>query len=182
VSPTARRFFGCVLPLALLFGACGVVVMLGYSSRVVLDLAEVADTSMAPVLRPGMTVLTNNTAFWYEDPYRPAVVTVASPEGRHYRQVVGLPGETIEVEGREVRADGRLVLRLSPEEPFPRFGPVKLGPSQYFVLAGSAQFPDSRTWGPLEKDRIFGTATFWRSARSPGWQPVITPPPTPSGP
>jgi signal peptidase I len=177
VSPRARRFFGCILPLAFLVAACGTVFMVAYSSQVVVNIDPVPDDSMGPLLNPDMTVLTNNTAFWFEEPYRPSVVTVQGPAGRAYRRLVGLPGETLIMRDNQLTADGRVVVRYGPNTPFPDFGPLTLGAGEYYVLAESAGFEDSRTWGPVRRDDVYGVATFYRTAESGGWQPIFTPVP-----
>jgi signal peptidase I len=180
VSPRARRFFGCVLPLAFLLGGCVTVLMVGYAGQVVVNLDEVRDPAMSPLLKPGVTVLVNNTAFWYEEPYRPAIVTVRSPRGRLIRRIVGLPGETIAIQNNQVVADGKVVLTYSVDPPFADMAPLTLGPDEYFVLAQSPDYQDSRSWGPLPRDEVFGVATFYRSAETNGWQVVVTPVPSPT--
>ena len=180
MSPRARRFFGCILPLAFLAAGCATFLMLGYAGQVVINLDEVRDEAMTPVLAPGMTVLVNNTAFWYEEPYRPAIVTVGSPRGRVIRRIVGLPGETIEIRGNDVLANGAVVLRFAADPPFADLGPVQLGPDDYFVMAQSPEFADSRAWGPLKRNDIYGVATFYRTAQTSGWQVVVTPVPSPT--
>jgi len=180
VSPRARRFFGCVLPLAFVLAGCATFMMLGYAGQVVINLDDIRDTAMVPVLEPGMTVLVNNTAFWYEEPYRPAIVTVGSPRGRLIRRIVGLPGETIALRDNQVVADGKVVLKFSADPPFKDFGPVTLKPDEYYVMAQSPDFEDSRTWGPLKRNDIFGVATFYRTAQTSSWQVVVTPAPSPT--
>ncbi len=180
MSPRARRFLGCALPLAFMVSACAVVLMVGYAGQVVINLDEVRDSAMRPVLAPGMTVLVNNTAFWYEEPYRPAIVTVGRPDGRVIRRIVGLPGETLALRGNEVLADGEVVLRFSADPPFADYGPVQLGPDEYFVMAQAPEFEDSRVWGPVKRDEIFGVATFFRTVETSGWQVVVTPVPSPT--
>jgi signal peptidase I len=178
MSARSRRFFGCFLPLAFALAACGVFFMLGYAGQVVVNVGPVKDASMAPVIRPEMTVLTNNTAFWFEDPYRPAIVTVRGPAGQEFRRLVGLPGETVRLADNQVLVNDQPVMKLSTATRFPDYGPVTLGPGQYFVLAESPEFGDSRTWGPVSRDDVFGVALFFRTAATGGaWQPIITPEP-----
>ena len=176
MSPRARRFFGCALPLAFLLGACGVFFMLTYSVQVVLHVDTVQDDAMAPLLRPGMSVLTNNTAFWYEEPYRQAIVTVGRPEGRQLRRIVGLPGETVEIRHNEVLADGKRVWSLPGEPSFADMAPVVLGPDQYYLLANRPDAADSRTWGPVARENVFGVATFFRMGGDDGWRALESDP------
>jgi signal peptidase I len=178
MSSRARRFFGCVLPLSFALAGCALVFMMGYAGQVVVDVHSMPDASMVPIIRAQTSILTNNTAFWFEDPYRPNIVTVQSPDGRTYRRLVGLPGETIQMRNNELTANERVVLRIVPSRPFPDFGPVNLGPTEYFVLSEDPNFPDSRSWGPLKRDQIFGIASFFSHATSGGWKPVFTPDPS----
>lgn len=177
MSSRARRFFGCVLPLSFALAGCALVYMVGYASQVVVDVRDMPDASMVPIIRDKTTLLTNNTAFWFEDPYRPVIVTVAGPEGRTYRRLVGQPGETIQMRNNELTANGAVVLRIAASRPYPDFGPITLGPDEYFVLAEDPDFPDSRSWGPVTREKIFGVATFFTHATSGGWKPVFTPEP-----
>jgi signal peptidase I len=179
MSPQARRFFGCLLPLAFLVTACGAAMMLGYAGQAVVHVATVANDEMAPVLSAGQTVLTNNTAFWYEAPYRPAIVLVQGPEGRAYRRIVGLPGETIQIKGNQLLADGEVVIRLQGEQAFPDFGPLTVPEGSYFVLAEQPEAADSRQWGPLAPEAIFGVTTFIQ--RRGSWRAIQAGTPVPTG-
>lgn len=178
MSSRARRFFGCVLPASFVIAGCAIVFMIAYAGQVIVDVHSMPDASMLPIIRANASILTNNTSFWFEDPYRPNIVTVQGPDGRTYRRLVGLPGETIEMRDNTLTANGQVVLRIAASRPYPDFGPVKVGPDEYFVLAENPEFPDSRSWGPVKRDKIFGIATFYSHATSGGWKPVFTPDPS----
>jgi signal peptidase I len=182
VSPRARRFFGCVLPVTMLLAACGIFLMMGYAGQVFVQVDSVSDSAMSPIIQPGVTVVTDNTAFWTRDPNRSLIVAVGSPEGRVFRRVVGLPGETIEFRNNAIIANGKTVLRFL-QGGLPDFGPVQVGPDAYFVLAQDPGAPDSRTWGPVPRARVYGVPTFFYGEDG-RWHvvdptPLPTPRPTP---
>jgi len=172
VSRRAQRFFGCLLPLTLFVGGCLAFLMVGYAGQVLVQVERVEDAAMEPVLVRGWTVVINNTAFWPEEPWLGAVVSLGSPDGRVMRRIYALPGETVEVRGGEVLVDGRPPpVRDHPHGEGPEFGPLTLGPGEYFVLAEDRSAPDSRTWGPVARERLFGVPTFWYTDDDPTLQP-----------
>jgi signal peptidase I len=126
-----------------------------------------------------MTVIINNTAFWGRDPERGAIVVMDSPTGRVYRRVVGLPGETVAMRDNWVVANGkRPGLRITRGPGIPDWGPVQLGADQFFVLAQNPDAADSRTWGPITRDQLYGVATFYFTDQDRSWN-VVDPTPTP---
>lgn len=197
MSARARRFFGCVLPVALMLFGCGSVTLLAYAGQIVFQLVRVDDRAMMPVLEPGWTVVVNNTAFWAQSPLRGTIVSLAGEDGLVFRRLYGLAGDTIELRDGEVYLNGtksRVFNRAHNKSE--DFGPLELGPDEYFVLAEDRTYDDSREWGPLSRDELYGVAMFYfpQGSRSaypvdptaepsptlePGSTPVATsPPPT----
>jgi signal peptidase I len=166
VSPRARRYFGCLLPLALAVTGCGAFAMLVYAGRAAVLVVEAPDAGMVgsqPLIDPGQEIIVNNTAFWAEAPIVGNVVLVGSPDGHTLRRVVGVPGDTLTVR------DGRVEVASAAEDPGPcaigrgpDHGPVTLGPDEYFVMGENRDEPDSRQWGPLPRASIYGLAAFYR--------------------
>ncbi len=181
MSARARRFFGCVLPVAVFVFGCGAMGMLGYAGQIIVQVVRVRDLTMAPVLMPGWTVLVNNTAFWAREPVRGSVVTVGSPNGISFRRVHGLPGETIEIREGKVFIDGEPTkVRDRSHGSGPDYGPVRLGTDEYFVLAEDRNADDSRVWGPARREQLYGVALFYFPEGSHSPYPVA-PTPTPEG-
>jgi signal peptidase I len=180
LSPAARRYFGCVLPLLLCTFGCGTVLLAGYASRVAVQVSHVRDASMAPLMVPGWTVIVNNMAYWTDEPRVGHVVTVGHDGNWYLRRIVALPGETVEVK------DGKIIVDGKPRDPGytphgvgPDAGPITLGPTEYFVMADDREAPDSRVWGPIERDDIYGLAVF-QMDRQRNFLPVlVTPTPAP---
>jgi signal peptidase I len=161
MSPTARRYFGCILPLLLCVFGCGTMLLLGYSAQVIFQLVRVPDDSMAPALAAGRQALVNNTDFWNADPSRGQVVSVRRPGGWAIRRVIALPGETVEVRNGRALVGG---LACDGVPPSAGTGPdqpaLRLAPGEYFVLADNRAFPDSRNWGPVQRSDLVGVVAF----------------------
>ncbi len=181
MSPRARRFFGCYLPLLLLVGGCASLGLIVYGSQIAFQMVPVRDTAMMPVLEPGWRVLVNNTAFWARDPEPGSIVSLGGPAGQAFRRLYGMPGQTIEarrgvlyIEGEPSRIRDRAHGQLQD------FGPLTLGPDEYFVLAEDRAAEDSRSWGPLVREQLYGTALFYMPRGSSALYPV-DPTPTPQG-
>jgi signal peptidase I len=179
MSPRARRYFGCVLPLVLsVFGCCSLA-MLAYAGQVVIQIVPVHDESMAPVLLPGWRVLVNNTAFWAREPELGSIINLGSPAGAAMRRLYALPGSTVQIRDGVITVNGersRVLNRAHGD--LSDYGPVTLGPDEYFLLAEDRNYPDSRTWGPIKRDQLFGVALLY--FQEGGWSAYpVDPTPTP---
>jgi signal peptidase I len=112
------------------------------------------------------------------------VIVFKYPEdpGRDFiKRVIGLPGETLELRGRQVTVDGtpldepyvhfleppgtstelREVTSVDVRE---RYGPVTVPPNQYFVMGDNRDnSQDSRYWGFLPREYVKGKALviYW---------------------
>ncbi|RIL11443.1 signal peptidase I [bacterium] len=188
MSARAQRFFGCFLPLGLAVFGCGALLMLGYASRVFVQVLSVPDAAMAPALEMGWSVIVDNTAYWTMNPQRGETVSIQRPDGLVFRRVIGLPGETVAIDGGVVTVDGRpcdgrTALPHGTCDPgtgaVDDLPPVTLGAEAYFVMAADRRFDDSRAWGPVPRADIVGEPAFHRRAEG-GFDPIVTPPaPTP---
>lgn len=158
--------------MAALAGSALAAFALGRWWRSAIYAVDVAGDSMAPALKAGDWLLV------YRGPLPPGlhayglVVTARAPEGRLLlKRVVGLPGETVQVEDGALRIDGR---RL--DEPYavgetlasPFRNLTRLGPDDYYLLGDNrAASTDSRDVGAFPSDRVEGIASlrYWPPRR-----------------
>jgi len=121
--------------------------------------------SMSPAFENGDYLIIDQISYRFRDPQRGEVIVFKYPPSQRYiKRIIGLPGETVEIE------DGRVVI-YKQEEPhildesdylLPDIfttgeAPVSLAENEYFVL-GDNRFAsaDSRRWGPLTREDIIG--------------------------
>jgi signal peptidase I len=84
------------------------------------------------------------------------------PEKDFIKRVIGLPGETIEVDRGQVFVDGRRIAEpyVNPERDLSDFGPFTVPEGNLFVMGDNrANSQDSRsTLGPIPRDKVVGRA------------------------
>lgn len=143
--------------------------------------------SMEPTLRVGDFALVERWGPHRREIHRGDLLIFRfppDPDRTFIKRVVGLPGEQIEIRGREVWIDGRLVA-----EPYAHFeasddesghrpsqarklGPFKIPVGEYFVLGDNRDNSnDSRFWGTVSEDLILGgkrVVIYWSSDPSTG--------------
>lgn len=135
----------------------------------------VVGESMEPNFQDGNYLLVNQISYAIGDPKRGDVVVFKAPpepETNYIKRVVGLPGETVRLEGgRYVIANDERPDGFTLDEPYEVEGTRtqadggqtswELGPDEYF-MAGDNRLPgkssDSRSWGPVPEDFLIGKA------------------------
>ncbi|MCC7208267.1 MAG: signal peptidase I [Anaerolineae bacterium] len=131
--------------------------------------AVVEGPSMQPNFFTGDLVIVNRSVYFFSPPSRGDVIVLHNPRVSTgddlIKRVIGLPGETVEINDGRVYINGILI-----EEPYiERFctncdGSWTLGPDQYFVLGDNRPNSyDSSRFGPISKDLIVGQAwiRYW---------------------
>ncbi len=103
------------------------------------------------------------------------------PDRDFIKRVIGLPGEALEVRGREVLINGKVLeepyvhylepsaagsdtSEVTSSEVREEYGPVTIPPDQYFMMGDNRDnSADSRYWGFLPRDYIKGKAVviYW---------------------
>jgi signal peptidase I len=129
--------------------------------------------SMAPTFIPGDRILVSKRPF---EPKRWDLVAMHPPERpseTYVRRIVGLPGERVEIVGKKMQINGKVIhapagagpyLGILPLHQFPGPGcqgnPITLGPDEYYLLG--------------DNSRIAGDARY-SSVGAPGHQPGALP-------
>ncbi len=139
----------------------------------VIQPVKVEGTSMLPYLHDGERIFVNKLVYyddykWAPKIYRGDIVVFWFPEDpskSYIKRVIGLPGDTVEVQDGRVNGNGRYLdeayldphLNMSHASRSPTF--VK--PGYYFVMGDNRDnSSDSRIWGLVPKKYIYGKALF----------------------
>lgn len=121
--------------------------------------------SMVPTLSNGDYLIIDQISYVQGAPKRGEVVVFRFPTNQRrflIKRIVGLPGETIIINGSKVIAtqtDNSVIQLNEPylNSEFSSYGTWELGPDEYFVMGDNRQkSSDSRTWGVLQEDLIVG--------------------------
>jgi signal peptidase I len=182
--PPARLWPDVLLRVALGV-VCSTVVC-----TITVEAVEVRRDGMRPTLEVGDHVLASTRELWSRGPERGELIVFARPARTDedlVKRVVGLPGDTVEVQndelivnGSAVRADGEpwscaeagscrrevldgraytiVVNELSPARDFPA---STVPPGHYFVLGDNrSHASDSRLWGPVPAGNLKGVLRY----------------------
>lgn len=127
----------------------------------------VSGASMVPTFESGHYLIIDELSYRFEEPKRGEVIVFRLPTEQSkflIKRIVGLPGETVELSGNDIRIKneshpdgflweqgefnkGREGSRLT----------VILGTDEYFVLGDNrGESADSRIWGALPRELIVG--------------------------
>lgn len=123
--------------------------------------------AMRPTLGAGDRVVADKFFYHLAEPERGDLVVVSSPEDPRaffVQRVVGLAGETLSIRGGDVQVDGAPLAEPYREEGGSAAATAEEGvrdwlvPPEHVFLLGDARGPfgDSRTWGPIPRDRLAG--------------------------
>ena len=141
---------------------------------------SVIGDSMKPELSNGDVTLVNKVAYNMSAPKRGDVI-VFKPNGNessHYyiKRIVGLPGETIEVQDGKILVDGNEIKEKYKTTELSELGllsePIVLGDDEYFVLGDDRKnSEDSRSEeiGTVRRSDIEGKAWFVVSGENFGF-------------
>ena len=122
--------------------------------------------SMDPTFHEGDYLIVDELSYLLREPKRGEVIIFNNPanETQYFiKRVIGLPGETVQVQGNQVKVlDGEEQIVL--DEPYlgsngDRTKTLTLGEDEFFVMGDNRQVSyDSRMWGPLKEDKVRGRA------------------------
>lgn len=129
----------------------------------------VSGASMDPTFKDKQYLIVDELSYHLGDPLRGDVVIFKYPKNpKQYfiKRVIGLPGETVLVDGQGKvfikNKEGKILLTLSePYVAHTKDDSVEraLEPGEYFMMGDNrAGSFDSRAWGPVSRDLIVGKA------------------------
>ncbi len=133
---------------------------------------KVEGTSMEPALEDQERVLINKFTyrFGWGDIERGDTVVFRYPldkEKSYIKRVIGVPGDRIRIDAGQVFVNGAPLTenyvtdRDNVTWPPDGSGGKTVPPSQYFVMGDNRSLSsDSRTWGFVPRDKIYGKAVF----------------------
>ena len=123
--------------------------------------------SMDPNFENGDYLIVDEITYRFRAPQRGEVIVFKFPQNpsqRFIKRIIGLPGETVEIENGDIiiYKDGKAQILDESSYLFPHSeteGQIKINlkENEYFVLGDNRDFSyDSRRFGPLPKDKIIG--------------------------
>ncbi len=147
-----------------------VLLAIGVSAFIIIFLYQpvrVEGTSMLPNLEDQDRLFINKFAFRVGEIHRGDVVVFRYPrdETKNYiKRVIGLPGDRVRIVRGSVYVNGRLLpepyvpARYTDDRSQPE---IRIPADEYFVLGDHRNISsDSREFGPVERDLIYGKAAF----------------------
>lgn len=128
----------------------------------------VSGASMEPTFDTGEYLIVDRLSYRFEEPSRGEVIIFRyplDPDKYFIKRIVGLPGETVELSGKEIRIknsqnkEGFSLDQTYITHQRNDYLSFTLGPAQYFVLGDNrSASSDSRSWGTLPRENIVGRA------------------------
>ena len=128
---------------------------------------KVEGTSMSPLLTDQERIFINKFVYRFEPIERGDVVVFwypVDPSKSFIKRVIGLPGETVEIQRGQVLVNGQAL--TEPYVPVQyadqhSFGPARVPRDHYFLLGDHrSSSNDSRVFGPVPTRLIYGKAVF----------------------
>lgn len=124
--------------------------------------------SMEPNFHDGQFLLVNKVVYMLHPPDRGDVVIFRFPNNpaRDFiKRIIGLPGDRVEIKEGTVYINGEVLHETYPlNEGSYSYGPVIVGPDEYFVLGDNRNnSSDSHSWGMLPAKDLIGKAwiSYW---------------------
>lgn len=124
--------------------------------------------SMEPNLYEGNRLAGSPIPYWFTQPQRGDIVMLSPVEEggpNLVKRIIGLPGETIEIQEQQVHVDGQLLEEDYIQEPCRiyrcRDESWVLGENEYFVMGDNRNSSrDSRDYGAVSGDHIMAKVIF----------------------
>lgn len=143
-----------------------VILVVSFGQRV-----SIAGDSMSPALKNGDVLLVNRLVYNARKPERGDIIAFRpnGNENAHYlvKRVVGLPGETVQIQDGQVYIDGNVLVKniycYDITIPGVAAEPVELGENEYFVLGDNHESSDDSRMadvGNVKREDIYGKVWF----------------------
>jgi signal peptidase I len=125
--------------------------------------------SMEPNFENGDYLIVDEISYHFRQPKRGEVIVFRypfDPSKRFIKRIIGLPGETVEIEDGKILISGKVLDEGSylPKDTFTQsmgIQKITLRDGEYFVLGDNRlSSSDSRSWGPLPRKNIIGRVLF----------------------
>ncbi len=126
----------------------------------------VVGTSMYPTFFNGDYLIIDEISYRFEKPQRGDVIVFVpppAPKDHYIKRVIGLPNETVKVDGNTVtiinkeNPNGFVLTEKYVSSERAGATTTTLGPNQYFVMGDNREASsDSRVWGALNGNEITG--------------------------
>lgn len=129
----------------------------------------VQGASMDPTFHTGQYLIVDQLTYRFDAPKRGDVVIFKFPKdpSKYFiKRIMGLPNETVEVNGTKVIITAEDGTKIPLDEPYIQkenekedFVTLTLGSDEYFVMGDNrAESSDSRMWGPVPAENLIGKA------------------------
>ena len=129
----------------------------------------VSGASMETTFSTGEYLIVDQLTYHFEEPHRGDIIIFRYPKDPKkffIKRIIGVPGDTIEIEGVEVKLvnsdnpEGIVLDELYVHDMKPGTTLSEtLGEREYFVMGDNRDASsDSRSWGVLQRDNIVGRA------------------------
>lgn len=127
----------------------------------------VKGASMEPNFHNYQYLIIDELSYRLHEPVRGDVVVLRNPlrsSQFFIKRIIGLPGETVQIKENHIyindlALDESVYLDASVETFAPQKGKITLQADEYFVMGDNRpESADSRSFGPIKKDRLIGRA------------------------
>jgi signal peptidase I len=168
-----------ILIFSIVTVACILFVLAPFLLRTfIIQAYKIPSGAMKPTLLVGDHILVDKNATTLDKINRKDIVVFVYPENPSkdfVKRLVGLPGDTIEIQSKELFINGESFSEnytihtdpnILPSDKYPRdnLGPIKVPPDHIFVMGDNRdQSFDSRFWGFVDISKIKGKVTkiYW---------------------
>ncbi len=139
--------------------------------NVVIGRFRIEQVSMQPTLHEGEYVIVEKVSYLLHPPERGDIIVFKHPGEDLIKRVIGLPGDTLEIQGGRVHINGSVLTEPYLTEPIRSTLPAqKIEAGRYFVMGDNRNnSSDSRAFGAIPAGDIIGRAAiiYWPP---PNWQ------------